>query len=88
MSEGAPTDTGPATPQAAEESKPVVVGLTERQRLILSHLTPDPTHVDGLVERTSLTVSDVLQELTLLSLKGIVRRVDGQSFVRTKAATL
>ena len=61
------------------------IGLTVRQRLILSHLGSDPTNVDGLIERTALSAQDVLQDLTLLSLKGIVRRVDGQSFVRGKS---
>jgi DNA processing protein len=56
--------------------------LSERQQLIVSNLGVDPTHVDALIERTSLGASDVLQELTLLSLKGVVRRVEGQSYVR------
>ena len=72
----------PAKPQA-EADAPIAIGLTERQRLILSHLTIDPTHVDGLIERTSLSAQDILQDLTLLSLKGIVKRVEGQSFVRS-----
>ena len=59
------------------------VGLTPRQTLILSHLGADPTHVDGLIERTELTASDILQDLTMMSLKGLVKRVDGQSFVRS-----
>ena len=75
------TEPPSAKPQAAEEP----IGLTDRQQLILAHLHVDPTHVDGLIERTSLSAQDVLQDLTLLSLKGIVRRVEGQSFVRTKA---
>ena len=64
-----------------------MIDLTDRQRLIVSHLSVDPIHVDALIERTELSAQDVLQDLTLLSLKGIVRRIDGQSFVRTRAAT-
>jgi DNA processing protein len=74
-----------AKPQAT--APPVMIDLTERQRLIVSHLSVDPVHVDALIERTELSAQDVLQDLTLLSLKGVVRRVDGQSFVRSKAAT-
>ena len=59
--------------------------LTERQQLILSQLDGNPLHVDQLIERTSLSASDVLQDLTLMSLKGVVRRVDGQTYARTRA---
>jgi DNA processing protein len=81
----APSLFEPAPPEAAKPQA-ASVELSERQRLILSHLGVDPTHVDGLIERTSLSAQDVLGELTLLSLKGIVKRIDGQSFVRSKAA--
>jgi len=61
--------------------------LTDRQRLILNHLG-DPAHVDLLVDRTSLAPHEILQDLTLLTLKGIIKRLDGQTFVRSKAAAL
>jgi DNA processing protein len=78
----------PASPKIPDEpAQPLAIGLTERQRLILSHLGSDPTNVDGLIERTALAAQDVLQDLTLLSLKGVVRRVDGQSFIRARVAT-
>ncbi len=57
------------------------IGLTDRQRLILTHLI-DPAHVDLLVQRTSLAPSEILQDLTLLSLKGIIKRIEGQTFIR------
>ncbi len=63
---------------------PVIIDLTDRQRLILDHLA-DPAHVDHLVERTALAPNEILQDLTLLSLKGIIKRLDGQTFVRTAA---
>jgi DNA processing protein len=55
-------------------------GLTERQRSILAHLSCEPAGVEILVEQTGLVPSEVLAELTNLSLRGIVRRVQGQSF--------
>jgi len=61
--------------------------LTDRQKLILDHLDGDAIHVDALIERTSLGASEILQELTLLTLKGVVRRVEGQTFARTQAAS-
>jgi predicted Rossmann fold nucleotide-binding protein DprA/Smf involved in DNA uptake len=45
----------------------------------------DPSAVDALIERTSLPAHVILQELTFLSLKGQVKRVDGQTYVRQRA---
>jgi DNA processing protein len=73
-------------PQAAVAEK-LPISLSERQQLIFTHLGVDPLNVDGLIERTALTAQDVLQELTLMSLKGIIRRVDGQSYVRAGASS-
>jgi DNA processing protein len=60
-------------------------GLSERQRSILSEMGTDPAAVDVLIGRTSLPAHVVLQELTFLSLKGRVKRVDGQTYVRQGA---
>ncbi|MEO6435363.1 MAG: DNA-processing protein DprA [Tepidisphaeraceae bacterium] len=75
-------DTDDAKPQAACDTAPV--GLTDRQQLILSHLDSNSLHVDQIIERTTLAPQEVMQDLTLMSLKGVVRRVDGQSFARVK----
>jgi DNA processing protein len=61
-------------------------GLSERQRLVLSGLGTDGANVDAIVERTELPAHVVLQELTFLSLKGQVRRIDGQTYARGKGA--
>lgn len=66
----------------AERSTAASSGLTERQRLILSGMGSDSADVDTLVSRTSLPAHVVLQELTFLSLKGQLRRVDGQTYAR------
>jgi DNA processing protein len=60
------------------------MGLTERQRVILSALSAEPANIDALVGRTSLEPGEILQEMTLLTLKGQVARVDGQSYVRRR----
>jgi DNA processing protein len=57
-------------------------GLSERQQLILSGIGAESADVDTIAERTSLPVHVVLQELTFLSLKGRLRRVDGQTYAR------
>ena len=38
-----------------------------------------------VVDRCGLPVHIVLRELTMLSLKGLIRRVDGQTYTRAKA---
>jgi DNA processing protein len=74
LAEPAPLDSQPAAPSA--------IGLSDRQALILKHLDGDAAGVDVLIDRTGLDASAVLQDLTLLTLKGLVRRVDGQTFVK------
>jgi DNA processing protein len=68
-----PTEPAPAIP---------MLGLSESQQSILLHLTADPTDVDALIERTLLSPQQILQDLTMLSLRGVVRRVDGQNYVK------
>jgi len=70
-----------ARSQAAEQP-----GLSERQRAILRGIGSDGANVDAIVERTALPAHVVLQELTFLSLKGQVRRVDGQTYAPRKGA--
>ena len=73
-----------AAPEVA--APPPATGLSERQVLVLSQLGVDPTSVDAIIERTALPAHVVLQELTFLSLKGQVRRLDGQTFARRQVA--
>ena len=60
----------------------MIAGLSDRQRVIVEHLDGEPVTVDQLVERSGLDAGVVLQELTFLSLKGVVKRVEGQTFAR------
>ena len=59
--------------------------LTARQRELIDALGTDSANVDALVERTGLPAQAVLQELTFLSLKGVVRRIDGQTYARRRS---
>ena len=79
---GEPNDIGVAD-SVPEPPVPLGLdGLTEQQRTVLAGIGTDPSDVDAIIERTALPAQAVLQELTLLSLKGRVRRVDGQTYVR------
>ena len=83
--EGPDPGPGGQPPPAAAAARPTATGLTDRQVLVLSHLGADATPVDAIIDRTALPAHVVLQELTFLSLKGQVRRVDGQTFARRTA---
>jgi len=54
--------------------------LSHRQKIILDNIEGDVLTVDALVERTALSAHEVLQELTFMSLKGLIKRVDGQTY--------
>jgi DNA processing protein len=74
-----PSKSGDGT-DAAETLK--LLDLSDQQRAILAALDKDATTVDALIERTALPAQAVLQELTMLSLRGRVRRIDGQTYAR------
>ncbi len=71
-------DDGPV----AGDGAAAMLDLSDRQRAILAALDTDATAVDALIERTALPAQAVLQELTMLSLRGKVRRIDGQTYAR------
>jgi DNA processing protein len=73
------------TPQATGVEAGPVAGLSERQQVIVAALDDQPADVDAIIDRTSLSAQQVLQELTFLTLRGQVRRVDGQTYARRKA---
>ena len=66
------------------KERPSLPALAGRQQLIMKHLETDSANVDLLMERTGLDASVILQELTFLTLKGLVRRVEGQTFARKR----
>ncbi|HTW95246.1 MAG TPA: DNA-processing protein DprA [Tepidisphaeraceae bacterium] len=72
----------PAEPSSSDAGPRPVVNLTARQQALIDAMDSDPVDVDTLIGRTDLSAAVVLQELTLLSLRGAVERVDGQKFAR------
>ena len=57
-----------------------LAGLTEDQLKIIAAIDPGTTHVDDITERTGLTAARVLSQLTVLEIKGYVRRETGRRF--------
>lgn len=75
---------GPADePAPASPAKPA--GLSDRQQAILGAMGSDVLDVDSISERSSIAAQFILQELTLMTLRGAVERVEGQRFVRKKS---
>ena len=54
--------------------------LTEDQLKIISSIDPGSTHIDDITDRTGLSTSRVLAQLTVLEIKGFVRREAGRRF--------
>ncbi|HEV7298620.1 MAG TPA: DNA-processing protein DprA [Tepidisphaeraceae bacterium] len=82
VTKAAPTE---AMIAAMPVAPPADIGLSDRQRLLLAQLDAQPQSIDQLIDRSSLAANVVLQELTLLSLRGLAKRVDGQTYVRGRA---
>lgn len=57
--------------------------LTEDEKRILSALTKGPTHVDEVIAGTGLAASRVLASMTLLEVKGLIRRLPGKQYERS-----
>lgn len=75
----------PEIPVATSTHAPApspALNLSERQSKLLAIMGREPMSIDSLINRSSLPAQQVLQEMTLLSLRGQVKRVDGQTFVR------
>lgn len=54
--------------------------LTPDEKAITDALSQGPTHVDEVIAKTGLAASRVLASMTLLEVKGLVRRLPGKLF--------
>lgn len=54
-----------------------LASLSETQLKIVSAIEREPTHIDDIVEKTGLGTATVLTQLTVMTVRGIVRRVPG-----------
>jgi DNA processing protein len=87
LPEGAAEPTRFPTPSTTEDlpdKQADLPGLTDDQSVILSQLDDEALSADAIIERTSLPAAIVMRELTMLALRGAVKRVDGQAFTRAR----
>jgi DNA processing protein len=70
-------------PRPAAVSTPPLTGV---EGALMAHLSLEPLGVDTLASRSGLAVPAVLSALLELELKGLVRSLPGQTYVRAAAA--
>lgn len=66
-----------STAQRPAELKAQLDKLNEPQLKIITAIDSDTNHIDDIIEATGLSSSQVLTQLTLLEIKGYVRRLPG-----------
>lgn len=69
-------------PRAPKRDEPKVDDLSQEERGVLSLLSLHQKDVDSLIQETRLPSSQVSVILTMLELRGLVRRMPGNNFVR------
>ncbi len=86
-----PAATMEAAEPAAAEAEPIdpaapagAVALSDTQRYIAACLGSEPMSADAVMDATGLDAATVMRELTVLSLKGVVRRAPGNGYVRAR----
>lgn len=52
--------------------------LNEEQLKIITAIGGEQTHIDDVIERTGLSPAKVLSQLTVLEIKGYIRRIPGR----------
>ena len=65
---------------APEDLRNQLQNLSADQLALIAAISPPATHVDDIVERSGLPVAKVLAQLTVLEIKGFVKRKPGRNF--------
>ena len=65
---------------APEDLRNQLQNLSADQLALIAAISPPETHVDDIVERSGLPVAKVLAQLTVLEIKGFVKREPGRNF--------
>ena len=60
----------------------VLIELTEEEKIVAHVLSPDPTHIDRIIKLTKLETSCVISNLSMLEIKGAIRNIGGQNYIR------
>lgn len=60
--------------------------LTQKEKLIVSFLSNEETHIDTIIENSHLSPAEVSATLVQLELKGIVRQEEGKMFITSSGS--
>jgi DNA processing protein len=77
----------PAGQEDEQEESLLFHDLSAPQQSILKALDEDGSPPDAIVATTGLPIGEVLSELTMLQLRGIVRQLPGGAFATKKSAS-
>lgn len=69
-------------PQKDKQLKLEVLDLTDEENIIFGVLLPEPTHIDRIIKLTKLETSCVISNLSMLEIKGTVRNIGGQNYIK------
>jgi len=58
--------------------------LSPTQQTLMQQMSSDAISIDAIIDRSGLDASVVMRELTFLSLKGFVKRTEGQTYRRVR----
>lgn len=58
--------------------------LSPEENLILSVLSPEPAHIDIIIKATKLETSTISSALAILEIKGAVKDIGGQNYIRIR----
>lgn len=73
---------GPSPGREGEPGAGGELGFSRAERSLLALLGDDPVALDGLVEASHLSAAEVAASLMTLELRGLVRQLPGQRYVR------
>ena len=68
--------------QVASEEKTVPRDLSVEETLIWNSLSHEALHIDMILKRSTLETTQTIAQLTLLELKGLVKNIGGQQYIR------
>jgi DNA processing protein len=72
-----------ARPAESLPARVTFPALPEKQQKLLQILSQTPLHIDALAQQCGLTASEAGVEMTFLELDGLVRRLPGNTYIRT-----
>lgn len=65
-----------------QTAKIETIDLNEKEEIIAKILSPEPTHIDRIIKLTKLETACVISNLSILEIKGVVKNIGGQNYIK------